>query len=76
MGESKGITFGRRKYRENLLAMMSDLAGQQLRLSAVPIGPNAHSGSAAAPTLFPTEEDEYFRYEACFAVFWTAARSD
>jgi len=55
---------------------MSDLAGQQLRLSAVPVGPNARSGSAAAPTLFPTEEDEYFRYEVCFAVLRTAARPD
>ena len=38
--------------------MMSDRAGQHVRLSAVPIRPNAHSGSAAAPTLFPTEGDE------------------
>jgi len=55
---------------------MSDPGGQQLRLTAEPLGPNDHSGSAAAPTLFPTEEDEYFRYEVCLAVLRTAVRPD
>lgn len=53
--------------------MMSDPAGQQVRLTAEPVGPNDHSGSAAAPTLFPTEEGEYLTkqqvYSGAFQAF-------